>query len=240
MDYLREFNIVSVILRLALGLLAGGAVGYGRARKKQNAGLRTYMLVSLGATMTMLISMYEYEMLNGQWAWAQEYADLKFDGSRYSAQVIQGIGFLAAGTIIGISHKQISGLTTAIGLFASAAMGIAAGTGFYEAVIIGVVLVIVSMEFLYPLEGEYKRHHRNIDVHVEFDHVSNLDLISDTIRAMDAQIFDIDVEDPEKDGKELLSAIFSVKLSEKNPSHSALLSSIAELDCVYSIQEIIS
>ena len=140
--YLREFNAVSVAVRLLLAVLAGGAVGYGRARKQRNAGLRTYMLVSIGAALTLMISVYEHEMLSGQWAWLYQVADVKFDGTRYAAQVISGIGFLAAGTIIGTEHQQVSGLTSAIGLICAGALGIVAGAGFYECVLIGLALII--------------------------------------------------------------------------------------------------
>lgn len=98
LEYLRQFSFGSMAIRLALAMAAGGAVGYGRARKQRNAGLRTYMLVSVGAALTILISLYETQMLydGGMWAWAAEAAELKFDASRYGAQVITGIGFLAA------------------------------------------------------------------------------------------------------------------------------------------------
>ena len=108
-------------------MAAGGLIGYGRARKRRSAGMRTYMLTCTGAALTMLIALYEREMLyDGQWAWAASFADIKFDASRFSAQVINGVGFLAAGTILSAAHHQVSGLTTAIGLFVTAGIGIAA------------------------------------------------------------------------------------------------------------------
>lgn len=127
-SYLQEFNMGSVLLRLLLAMASGAAIGFGRARKKQNAGFRTYILVSLGSALTILISLYEYEMLTHAWAYAAEYTDIKFDASRLATQVVNGIGFLTAGTIIAIAHRQVSGLTTAIGLFAAACLGIATGT----------------------------------------------------------------------------------------------------------------
>ena len=68
----RPFSLAAVICRLTLAMIVGAVIGYGRARKKSNAGLRTYMLTCIGAALTMLISMYENEMLNGAWAWAAE------------------------------------------------------------------------------------------------------------------------------------------------------------------------
>ena len=235
---LREFSFVSAVFRLVLALGAGAVVGYGRARKQRSAGLRTYMLTSVGAALTILISMYEYQMVGTQWAFAEAFAELKFDGTRFAAQVINGIGFLAAGTIIAVAHQQVSGLTTAIGLFAAACIGIAAGAGFYEGVFLGVLLVVISMEALKPVELEYKRHLRNINIHVAFESMDNMNEITRAITQEGAQIFDMDFEHDDPEDKP--SAILSLKLSKQNSSHSSILSSIAELPCVSSVQELIS
>ena len=240
LEYLRSFHFGSVLLRLLLAVAAGGIIGYGRARKRRNAGLRTYMLVSLGAALTMLISLYEYDMLETQWAWLWEAADVKFDGTRYAAQVISGIGFLAGGTIIGTAHQQVSGLTSAIGLVASAALGIASGAGFYEMVIVGMVLIIFSMETLSPAELAFKRKMHNTTIYVEFDSIEDVSTISKTVQDLDATIYDIDIERSEREKDQYPSAIFVMKLGKKQSSHSALLSSIAELDCVRGVRELIS
>ncbi len=238
--YLREFNVLSVVVRILLAVLSGGVVGYGRARMQRNAGLRTYMLVSLGAALTLMISAYEQEMLTGQWAWLFSVADVKFDGTRYAAQVISGIGFLAAGTIIGTEHQQVSGLTSAIGLVASAALGIAAGAGFYECVLIGLILLVITMECMKPLEVSFKRKLQNITIFVEFYSIDDVGTISDTVKAHGAQIFDIDIERTEQEGDKLPSAIMTLKLSRTQSSHSAMLSSVAELECVDAVRELIS
>lgn len=240
LTYLRQFNFASVVLRLVLALAAGGVIGYGRAKKNRNAGLRTYMLVSVGAALTILISMYENEMLYGPWYYISELVELKFDASRFAAQVINGVGFLAAGTIIGVAHQQVSGLTSAIGLFASACLGIAAGAGFYECVVPTVILIVVAMEFMQPLEVGYKRRLRNITIFVEFDTLEDINAITNTITEQGAQIFDLDLERTRREENQYPSAILTLKLGRKQSSHSAILSSVAELSCVYSIQELIS
>ena len=240
LDYLRQFNLASVVFRLVLAQAAGAAIGYGRARKKANAGLRTYMLTSIGAALTMLISMYEYEMLHGAWAWAAEVTDLKFDISRFSAQVGSGIGFLAAGTIIAVAHRQVSGLTSAIGLFTCGALGIACGAGFYECVIPAIVLIIFTLEFMQPMELAFKRRLRNITVYVEFESMPDVEPITGTIAAQGARIYDLDMERMEREGNKYPSAIMTLKLSRENYSHSAILSSVAELPCVFAVKELIS
>lgn len=238
--YLREYNLLSVILRLLLAVAAGSVIGFGRAQKQRNAGLRTYTLVCLGAALTILISMYENEMLHTQWKWVTEIAELKFDGTRYAAQVISGVGFLAAGTILAVSHQQVSGLTSAIGLFGSAALGIAAGAGFYECVIISMILIVFSMEVLQPAEVNFKRRMKNITILVKFSALDDVGVITEKIRALHAEVFDIDIEETGSDKDKQPAAILILRLSKENSSHSAMLSSLAELDCVRSVRELIS
>ena len=236
--YLREFHFGSVLFRLLLALAAGGAIGFGRSRKQRSAGLRTYMLTCVGAALTVVIAFYERDMLYNVWS-AMSGADLKFDGTRLAAGVISGIGFLAAGTIIGVSHQQVSGLTTAIGLFGTACLGLAAGAGFYEAVLPATILIIIAMETLQPVEIAYKRRLRNITVFVEFGEIQDIETIKKTIAAENAQVFEMDIERAVREGDEYPSAILWVKLGRHTASHSAMLS-LAELPCVYAVRELIS
>lgn len=240
LNYLREFSLGSAAFRLLLALLAGAVLGYGRARKKVNAGLRTYILVSIGACLTVLISMYEYAMITGAWSDLAELAGgLKFDGSRFAAQVISGIGFLAAGTIIGIAHQQVSGLTSAIGLFTAAAMGLAAGAGFYEGVLLAVIAISVTLELMKPLENAFKRHIHNITLCVKFTDIRDISEIMQVIQDQQATVYETEIERTRQEGEEPPTVILSIKLGKAQPSHSALLSSVAELPCVYAVQELI-
>ena len=239
-ETLRQFNLLSVTLRLILAMLVGAMVGYGRARHKANAGLRTYMLTSIGAALTMLISMYEYEMLSGPWAYAAEVSGLKFDVARFSSQVGSGIGFLAAGTIIAAPHRQISGLTSAIGLFACATLGIACGAGFYECVFSAMIIIIFALECMQPMELAYKRRLHNITIYIEFEQPEDVTIITDSIKSQGAQLYDLEMENAERKGGKLPSAIMTLKLDRGNASHSAMLSTLAELPCVDSVQELIS
>ena len=240
LETLREFNIISVIFRLVLAMAAGGVIGYGRSKRKQNAGLRTYMLTSIGAALTIMISIYEWQMLNGRWAYITEIVGLKFDAARIAANVISGIGFLAAGTILAADHQQTTGLTTAAGLFASVCMGICAGGGFYECVILAMIMLVLVLDVMAPWEIRYKRKIRNITLYVEFDDIDDISTITDVINNRGATVYDIEVERTIKRGSKLPSAIFTLRLGKEHPSHSGMLSSIAELDCVDAILELIS
>ena len=220
---MREFSFGAMVLRLALAMLCGGVIGYGRSRKERPAGLRTYMLVCLGAAAAVLVSLYLNEMLNGQWAETTAEVGSKFDAARIAAQTVAGIGFIGAGIIIKLSHSQVSGLTTATGLFASVCMGLACGAGFYECLIPVLVIIAVVLDVMSPLEGEFKRKLRNLTLTVEFNEAG-----------------DIDTERAEKTEHHYPSAMFVIKLSRENHSHSGMITTVAELDCVRSVKEIIA
>lgn len=237
---LRQFSFGTAVLRLVLSAVCGGAIGYGRSKQNRAAGLRTYMLIAVGAAMAVLLALYEYAMLTGAWAPAVQEVGMKFDASRLGAQVITGIGFLGAGIIIKVAHQQVNGLTTATGLFATVCMGIAAGAGFYECFIPATVLVVLVLNVMSPLEIAYKRRLRNITLNVEFEAVEDIASITKAIEAQHACVYDIDIERTERKDEKYPSAIFILQLSRENHSHSGMLTSVAELSCVHSVQELIS
>ena len=239
-SYLKEFHFLSILFRLILAMACGSVIGFGRSKKRQNAGLRTYVLTSIGAAMSVMLASYEYQMMTGQWAAAVAEIGMKFDASRYSAQVISGIGFLAAETILSSGHQQVTGLTTAAGLFSSACMGMAAGAGMYDCVIIVLVILIVVLDIMYPMEGAFKRRLRNMTVYVEFAAIEDFDKILDTIREEHATVYDIDIERTKREGNKYPSAVIVLQMGRNNASHSGMLSTIAELPCVHTIHELIA
>lgn len=136
-----------IILRLFVAAILGGIVGIERENQKRAAGLRTHILVSLGSALVMVTSEYLFNAYNGL---------TDVDPARLGAQVISGIGFLGAGTIIkqGIS---VRGLTTAASLWAVACIGLAAGCGFYEAAVITAAIVFLTLVFLRKFENVLNR-----------------------------------------------------------------------------------
>ena len=233
-------GFLTALLRLALAVISGGAVGYGRSKKARAAGFRTYILISLGAAMSVLLTFYMYEMLNGAWQSVTQEVGMKFDASRMASSVITGIGFLGAGIIIKIAHQQVNGLTTATGLFATVIMGLAAGAGYYECVLVALVLIVLVLNVMSPLELAYKRRLRNITLNVEFQSVEDIAAITAAIEREHATVYDIDVECTECKDDRHPSAIFILQMSRGNHSHSSMLTSVAELGCVHSVQELIS
>ena len=122
----------SVLLRLTLAVVFGGIIGSNREHKRQPAGFRTYMMVCLGAALTMVLGQYQYKMLETVWQEAQRQVGMIADVTRLGAQVINGIGFLGTGTILVTEQREVKGLTTAAGLWASACVGWLLGPAFMK------------------------------------------------------------------------------------------------------------
>jgi len=152
LESLGEFNFFTAFFRLLLAMAAGGVIGYGRSQRARAAGFRTYMLVSIGAAMSVLLALYQYQMLTTSWADVVDEVGLKYDASRLASQAITGIGFLGAGIIIKAAHQQVNGLTAATGLFATVCLGVAAGAGFYECVVAAVILIVLVLNLMTPME----------------------------------------------------------------------------------------
>ncbi|MBR6377534.1 MAG: MgtC/SapB family protein [Oscillospiraceae bacterium] len=240
LDPLREFTFATALLRLLLALVCGVVIGYGRSKMQRTAGMRTYVLVAVGACMAVLITVFQYNMFQTAWAGLVEEVGLKYDASRMASQAVAGIGFLGAGIIIKASHQQVTGLTTATGLFATVCLSMAAGAGFYELVLLSALMVVLVLNVMMPLEVAFKRRVRNITLCVEFNDIQDLNTISLVMQGQHAVIFDVDVERSERDGDKYPSAVFIVQLSKLNHSHSGMLSSVAELSCVRSVRELIA
>lgn len=140
-----ELIWTEVTLRLIMAAGLGAIIGLERERKDWAAGMRTHMMVCLGASLTMIVSCYGFsDVLNND--------HVTLDPSRVAAQVISGIGFLGAGTILFLRPGTVRGLTTASGLWTVAAIGLAAGGGMYYAAGISTVLALVILWLLQPVQ----------------------------------------------------------------------------------------
>lgn len=235
--YLREMNFASVMFRLLLAMLCGGMLGLERGRKRRPAGFRTYMLVCLGAALTMLLSQYEFAMVMGPWNNIAVELGMKTDVSRFGAQVINGIGFLGAGTILVTGRQEVKGLTTAAGLWASACMGLAIGAGFYECVVLCTVLIFLCMRFLPIIENYLVERARFINIYVEFRSLDDIGAIISRIKSQGAHICDVDINRGRTERSINPNAVFAIRLQQKQP-HTQVLTAIAALDSVYTIDEV--
>ncbi len=237
LDYLREFHMASVALRLVLAMLSGGMIGMERGRKRRAAGFRTYMLVCLGAALTVLLSQYEAAMLNTRWADLAQEIGLRTDVSRFGAQVINGIGFLGAGTIIVTGRQQVKGLTTAAGLWASACMGIAIGAGFYECVAIAFILIFLCIRVLPIIDNFIQDNAMIMHLYVEFESLNQVGSLISKVKSLQVQISDVEIERGREKLSQRHSAVFTIRLHRRQ-THTQILSSLSELDWIYLIEEI--
>ena len=235
LDYLRELNIWSVILRLVLAAFVGGLIGLERTRKRRPAGFRTYMLVCIGAALTMLLSQYEYHMLTTVWAETAKAVGITTDVSRFGAQAINGIGFLGAGTILVTGRKEVKGMTTAACLWASACVGLAIGAGFYECVFLSVLIIFLTVYILPGIEYKILQMTRDMNVYVEFDSPEDVSRISSRIKAQGFIILEIDVE--QGSGEKRPSAVFSIRMYHRK-AHIQVLAAISEIQSVRFAEEI--
>ena len=226
-DFQRTGNIdlLTVSVRLIVALLCGGIIGIERERKQRPAGFRTHILICIGATMTTLTSQYIA-------------FDLKAttDLARLGAQVIAGIGFIGAGTIIVTKRKNVKGLTTAAGLWASAIVGLCAGAGFLEGALLTTVVVVVAELFLARFEYFMVSNSRAVTIFVEFNDTNKLTAIIEAVKENASYVRDIEITKSNNEANNSC-AIFSVQMPRRT-SHDQLLNVIANLDGVVAVEEL--
>ncbi|MGT2667513.1 MgtC/SapB family protein [Streptococcus rifensis] len=164
-EAIRVLTPLEMVIRIVLAVLLGGIVGMERGIKNKAAGLRTFILVSLGSAIIMMTNQYIHQIYG------------EGDPVRMGAQVVSGIGFLGAGTIMVTTKNQIKGLTTAASLWGVAANGMAVGIGAYELAILGGVMLYLTMEVVIRLDLYIRNKSKIIDIYVEIDKKTPLDTI---------------------------------------------------------------
>lgn len=137
-----------LVIRLLVAAILGGLIGWDREKKDGVAGLRTHMLVCVGSSLMMIVSAFGFKDILGQPA-------VVLDPSRMAAQVISGIGFLGAGTILFLRPQIIRGLTTAAGLWSVAGVGLAVGGGLYLAAVVATIIIFVILALIKPFEKKF-------------------------------------------------------------------------------------
>ena len=205
LEYLHDFNMVTVALRLVLALVFGGLIGLERGRQRRAAGLRTHILVCLGACIVTIMES-TIVMQVGQSTHDMNHATVNI--GRIAAQVVSGVGFLGAGTIV-LSHRKISGLTTAASLWNAACLGLAVGYGFYFLAIVSCILVLAVLALLSKLihVNTAKR------VEVKFVHrTETMDFINEFFEEKNVQILDLDFHMDLTEGKNLYTNVYQLKL----------------------------
>ena len=208
-------DIFTVILRIVLAGVFGGIIGNERGKHGSQAGLRTHILVCIGASMTAMAGLFSTEILgyNG-------------DPFRIAAQVISGIGFLGAGMIVVKNTNMITGLTTAAGMWTTAAIGIALGMGFYSAAFIAMVACIFTAAFLTRIE---RRRKAVAHLYIEIGTLTSSGKITDKIKELFDNECILEII-PAKSGTEGHLGVFVTTSDVKKCAQARI--EIEKLDCV--------
>lgn len=215
---LRQLSLATVALRMFLAVICGGIIGIERTMSRHTAGFRTHILVCLGASLTTLTSQYLFL-----------YMGYFTDISRLGAQVIAGIGFLGAGTII-TSKQRVRGLTTAAGLWTSAIIGLAIGAGFYEGAILATFLVEVAVTVFLRLEHFVVAKTSNVHVFLEYTNPDVVDKVILYCRCKNIDIMNLEITRP-KAPQTMVVALLSLRLSKGLVAEN-VLSALREIDDV--------
>lgn len=237
-EYLRQLNMASMMLRIVLAAVMGGLLGLERERKSSPAGFRTYMLVAIGSTVTMLLSQYIDLMLSTQWQAQAQAMGAQHDVSRFGAQVINGVGFLGAGTIILTGRTRVKGLTTAAGLWASAIVGLACGMGFVECAVFATLVILLAETVLVKFEYRFAKSGMLSTLYVEYANAEGIEPVLALLAREGARVAHLEISKTSGEGDgQRCCAIISLQLTA-GQSGAELANGIAELGDVITVEEL--
>ncbi len=224
---LKELNIVSITLRILLALILGGLLGIEREQKHRPAGFRTYIVVCLGATLAGITNMYMFQTTGTG------------DPARIPAQVISGIGFLGAGTILVTRSSHIKGLTTAAGLWCSATIGIALGCGFYSGAIICSLAIVFSLRILTLVDKHLDHRRKFINIYAEF---SDPHFSSELIKYCNDktyELIDLDLFPPKTPSGDIVTGVATFTIKADNPkNYTDILNDLQNLNGVVLVHKL--
>ena len=184
MEILLELNIVSAIFRVILAIICGGIIGAERAMRGRAAGIRTHMILCVGAAITVMAGLYAVNDLG-----------MNADPLRVGAQVVSGIGFLGVGTILIRGRGEVTGLTTAAGLWTVAAIGIVIGIGYYFLAIFVTAILICAILILKRFEYRIMSRRRDFELYLELDSVESVNGVIDSVNES-FEIKEVDITPP--------------------------------------------
>lgn len=218
-----ELTPLNIFLRIIIICILSGILGAERTAKRRGAGIRTYMMVALGAALTMMTSQYIYEYIG------------QTDLARLGAQVISGIGFIGAGTIMFTGFKQIKGITTAAGLWASACIGLAVGIGFIYGAVLSWFVMFFIMTVLEKWEKHYYTDLKEIRIFFVFENFRNFRYFIKQIKKHGYVVVDFEMD---KNGmKKEISTYISIRLDRKR-DHEEVIDEFSEYEGILMIEEI--
>lgn len=226
-DFARDMSFIAISARLCLALVCGGLIGIEREYKRRPAGFRTHILICLGAALTTLTSQYLF--LERQ---------LFTDMARLGAQVIAGIGFIGAGTIIVTRKQRVKGLTTAAGLWTAAIIGLVCGAGYVELALFATLMVLFAELILIRIEYKFARKSSDSNLYIEYTHASCIQDILRICREKSVKVDGLEITRINiQDGNHRYHAVLTVHVPN-NKRLKELLSHMTGADGVLSIEEL--
>ena len=222
---IREVTYLAVALRIVAAVLVGGLLGLERGMKNRPAGLRTYMLVCVGACIVMLTNQYIFQVYGTG------------DPVRMGAQVVSGIGFLGAGTIVVTRRNQIKGLTTAAGLWTAAGVGLALGIGFYEAALSGGLAVFVVITLLQRMDNNMHRKSKQLEAYIELSQEITLGDFLRSVRNSELEIGNVQREQGDDSTIGNRAYIATLK-TKKRMNHQEILAALEKIPGVAYLEEL--
>ena len=222
---LREVTYLAVAVRIVAAVIIGGLLGLERGMKNRPAGLRTYMLVCVGSCLIMLTNQYIYQVFQTG------------DPVRMGAQVVSGIGFLGAGTIVVTRRNQIKGLTTAAGLWTAAGVGLTLGIGFYEAALVGGVAMFFVITVLQRMDNNMHSKSRQMEVYIELSNTVALGDFLRAVREKELEIYNVQREQ-ESDSDAGNRAYIATVKSKKRSNHLEVLEQVRSVLGVAYLEEL--
>lgn len=212
-------------LRILCAIFIGGLLGLDRGLKNRPAGMRTYMLVCVGSCLIMLTNQFIYQSTGTG------------DPVRMGAQVVSGIGFLGAGTIIVTRRSQIKGLTTAAGLWAAAGVGLALGVGFYFGAALGGAAIFGVMTLLHRMDNKLQRNARTMDVYVEMAPDFSVGDFLRELRTRNLELHELQRE-YDSHTEQGVRAYLATLRAQRRTSHPELLEDLNAISGIVFIEEI--
>jgi len=222
---LSQVNMASIAFRLILSIILCGAIGMERGLRNRPAGFMTYLLVGCGSALIMITNQYI----------ATIYTNV--DPTRMASQVVSGIGFLGAGTIITTSKNEIRGLTTAAGLWAAAAVGLAVGIGFYGGAILGSIFIIFSLMYLKKIDLYIKTHAKTMEIYLEYNEEFSMQNLSLYTEQSCYEIFDMEAGKIKTLNGEFGTLTFDVNFRHK-VNHAKIIEEIRQLPGILYVREV--
>ena len=222
---LRELNSRSVFVRLMLSMTLGGVLGVEREQKRRPAGFRTYVIVCLGSTLVMMTNQYAHLYMGAP------------DPTRIAAQVVSGIGFLGAGTILVTKNNQVRGLTTAAGLWAAAALGLAVGCGFYSGAIMGFLAILISIKVLHTVDYLIYRKSPVVSLYAEVDDIKSVSCLLSYAREHGMALGDLEITKQKQMNGGGICIRGTIRMEQRKP-HDVIIQEFGQLPGVSYVEEL--